>query len=333
MALLQHILKLQHLAAWKWLSTRRQKNPESQGDQPSLVTPDEYLPGFEEVAAFISTEDEGGMYRRFRRLAARNLLYMQSELASLEDKLHKMDQGDRRRMNTPEGVDAFQCAIDWNSLRRLEPTYDKARERLALIMDIRKLMREYLLEARLKSSQSDDIQEAVYLDQRIALLRTPSKAYLTAFREFLGSRRDWTINVPGQPLGEVEQEEYAVTYSPDTDRLTRLIEQNIVKSRIKWFREKRNVPHSWQGVYYISDHMIEAFASIFAVTTAASLLIGGIAALDSARARDVRLGILAAFTVAFAAFVGLLTTAKRSELSAATAAYAAVLVVYVGKAS
>ncbi|KAI7089438.1 hypothetical protein KC356_g2457 [Hortaea werneckii] len=245
-----------------------------------------------------------------------------------------MDQGDRRRMNTPEGVDAFQCAIDWNSLRRLEPTYDKARERLALIMDIRKLMRVYLLKARLKSSQSDDIQEeAVCLDQRIALLRTPSKAYLTAFREFLRSRRDWTINIPGQPLEEVEQEEYAVTYGPNTDRLTRLIEQSIVKSQIKWFREKRNVPHSWQGVYYVSDHMIEAFVSIFAVTTAASLLVGGITALDSAQARNVRLGILAAFTVAFAAFVGLLTTAKRSELFAATAAYAAVLVVYVGQAS
>ncbi|RMY65842.1 hypothetical protein D0863_08844 [Hortaea werneckii] len=277
------------------------ENPGSQGDQPSEVTPDEYLPGFEEVAAFISTEDEGGMYRRFRRLAARNLLYMQSEVASLEHKLHRMDRDDRCKIDTPEGVNAFQCAIDWDSLRRLESTDDEARERLALIMDIRKLMREY--------------------------------PYLTAVRDFLGSKRNWTINLPGQSLEEVAQEEYAVTYSPDTDRLTRLIEQGIVKSQIDWFREKRSVPHSWQRVYYISDHMIETLVSIFAVTTAASLLIGGIAALDSAQARNVRLGILAAFTVAFAAFVGLLTTTKRSELFAATAAYTAVLVVYVGKAS
>lgn len=119
------------------------KDPESQGDQPSLITPDEYLPGFEEVAALISTEDEGGMYRRFRRLSARNLLYMQSELASLEDKLRGMDQGDKCKIDTPEGVNAFQCAIDWDAMRRLEPTDGKARERLALVMDIRKLMREY----------------------------------------------------------------------------------------------------------------------------------------------------------------------------------------------
>ncbi|GAB1737253.1 hypothetical protein NU219Hw_g1182t1 [Hortaea werneckii] len=250
------------------------KDLESQGDQRRLVTPEEYLPGFEEVAASISTENEGGMYRRFRRLAARNLLYMQSELASLEEKLHRMDQGDMRKIDTPEGVNAFQCAIDWDALRRLEPTNDKAGERLALIMDIRKLMREYL-----------------------------------------------------------EQKEYAVAYSPDTDRLTRLIEQSIVKSQTKWFRERRNVPQSWQGIYHISDHMIETVVSIFAVTIAAGFLVGGISALDAAQARNARLGTLAAFTVAFAAFVALLTTAKRSEVFAATAAYAAVLVVYVGKDS
>lgn len=142
---LLHFFKLQLPATerWKWLSPQRQKSPESQGDQPTVVIPDEYLPGFEEVAAFISTEDEGGMYRRFRRLAARNVLYMQSELASLEDKLRRMDQGDKCKIDTPEGVNAFQCAIDWDAMRRLEPTDDKARERLALVMDIRKLMREY----------------------------------------------------------------------------------------------------------------------------------------------------------------------------------------------
>lgn len=91
MAFLLHIFELQPPATdrWKWLSPRRQQTPQSEGDQPSLVATDEYLAGFEEVAAFISTEDDGGMYRRFRRLAARNLLYMQSELASLEDKSHR----------------------------------------------------------------------------------------------------------------------------------------------------------------------------------------------------------------------------------------------------
>jgi hypothetical protein len=42
-----------------------------------------------------------------------------------------------------------------------------------------------------------------------------------------------------------------------------------------------------------------------------------------------KLGIIGAFIVLFAGSVGLLTTAKRTEIFAATAAYAAVLVVFV----
>ncbi|RMZ35694.1 hypothetical protein D0859_00170 [Hortaea werneckii] len=128
MTFLQHILKLQPLAAWKWLSTRRQKDPESEGDQPSPVTLDEYLPGFEEAAAFISAEDEGSMCRRSRRLTARNLLYMQSELASRKDKLHRMNQGGRRKIDTSEGVSALQCGTDRDSLRRLQSTDDERRQ-------------------------------------------------------------------------------------------------------------------------------------------------------------------------------------------------------------
>ena len=44
---------------------------------------------------------------------------------------------------------------------------------------------------------------------------------------------------------------------------------------------------------------------------------------------QLRIGIVTLFTFLFATFVALLTSAKRSEVFAATAAYAAVLVVYV----
>jgi len=43
----------------------------------------------------------------------------------------------------------------------------------------------------------------------------------------------------------------------------------------------------------------------------------------------IRLGMLALFTALFASVVGLLTNARRAEIFASTAAYAAVLVVYV----
>ena len=44
-----------------------------------------------------------------------------------------------------------------------------------------------------------------------------------------------------------------------------------------------------------------------------------------------RLGLIAGYTVAFAACAGFATNAKRSEVFAACAAYAAVLVLFVGR--
>ena len=49
------------------------------------------------------------------------------------------------------------------------------------------------------------------------------------------------------------------------------------------------------------------------------------------RSWKVRLGIVALFTSLFAFVVGLLTNARRAEIFGSTAAYAAVLVVYVSQ--
>lgn len=62
---------------------------------------------------------------------------------------------------------------------------------------------------------------------------------------------------------------------------------------------------------------------------AAVLLIGAIATLYFIRNPGARLGTIAAFIVLFALSVSVLPNAKRAEVFAAAAAYAAVLVVFV----
>jgi uncharacterized membrane protein len=59
------------------------------------------------------------------------------------------------------------------------------------------------------------------------------------------------------------------------------------------------------------------------------MLFGSIFNLYYVAGPKKRLGIVAAYTVAFALCVGLLTNAGRAEVFAASAAYAAVLVVFV----
>ena len=59
------------------------------------------------------------------------------------------------------------------------------------------------------------------------------------------------------------------------------------------------------------------------------LLIGAIVALNYVQSQVWKMALVAIFTVMFAGSVGLLTSARRQEIFATTAAYAVVLVVFV----
>ena len=67
------------------------------------------------------------------------------------------------------------------------------------------------------------------------------------------------------------------------------------------------------------------------VLVASILIIGAVVGLYKLRNQPdpIRLGSIAAFTALFSISLGLLTNAKRAEIFAATAAYTAVLVVFI----
>lgn len=65
------------------------------------------------------------------------------------------------------------------------------------------------------------------------------------------------------------------------------------------------------------------------VVLVAAILFGAIYNLYYVKDEQKRLGLVAGYTIAFAACVGLVSKARTSEVFAACAAYAAVLVVFV----
>lgn len=75
--------------------------------------------------------------------------------------------------------------------------------------------------------------------------------------------------------------------------------------------------------------MLQRFIVGAAVVLAASLLEGAIVSLYMVTNPNIQLGLIAVFTSLFAATLALLTNAKLAEMFAATAAYAAVLVVFI----
>lgn len=69
--------------------------------------------------------------------------------------------------------------------------------------------------------------------------------------------------------------------------------------------------------------------NVVTILVAAMFLIGTIVGFYFVQRPAVKLGMIAAFATAFAGCLGLITNARRVEIFAATAAYAAVLVVFV----
>ena len=79
---------------------------------------------------------------------------------------------------------------------------------------------------------------------------------------------------------------------------------------------------------YKNLHIVQAVAAID-LTLAAILLIGAIVSLYYVSSPRAKLALVAVYTLVFAMSVALCTNARKAEVFAATAAYAAVLVVFV----
>lgn len=80
---------------------------------------------------------------------------------------------------------------------------------------------------------------------------------------------------------------------------------------------------------FFQDSFVTAITSTLSVLLAVGLLVGSILGLHFVEHIGVRLGLLMMFIVIFAFGVALTTGAKRDSIFASTAAYAAVLIVFI----
>jgi len=118
-----------------------------------------------------------------------------------------------------------------------------------------------------------------------------------------------------------EQDLLALKAATDTDLVSRIL-QDHWPSRGKRYSPAHSTAH------FHEKHVSWAVAAI-STTIAAALLIGSIAILSKVSDSGRRVGWIAGFTLLFALSITILTNAKRVEIFAATAAYVAVLVVFV----
>lgn len=154
-------------------------SPNLTPDVENSTTVVEYLEGIAEFAAYIGSDRDLALFRRFDTLGARTLLYLQLELLALEEQLHEYDEEDKQfvKKNStlstdgklqPEGLawDVLRPAKDWKCfIRRATGTdtniwnesqpADKSRptktegnrqhRKMVIFMRIRDVLKEYRL--------------------------------------------------------------------------------------------------------------------------------------------------------------------------------------------
>lgn len=109
-----------------------------------------YLTGFGSFSGVIASDSEhtSAIYKRFDRLAARDLLYYQSELAELQARQDLYDKEDAIGVSglSTEWEEIRQNAQDWTLFKRsadADAPDGRWKKRMGLAMETRRVMKEY----------------------------------------------------------------------------------------------------------------------------------------------------------------------------------------------
>ncbi|KAL2213824.1 hypothetical protein CC79DRAFT_1362613 [Sarocladium strictum] len=259
--------------------------------------------GFADVARWISLDrdNETFIFRKFDELAARNLLYLQAELLVIENKLNKLDQRDA----LSDDIDVKDVARRWEALEQLNNV--DAQARLDLVIALREKLKEY--------------QEALLRQKDVAHLEQPKDRVLNAYRHWFKLPRPALLGFSKTFLDDTG-DLVALKSSPESDQLSILL-------RSHW-PVKEEVSHDgYVRIGRYCEKSISVTVAVITVIVAAFLLVGSILGLYFVTSDAARLGMVAGFTATFALSISVMTNARRPEIFGATAAYAAVLVVFI----
>lgn len=89
-----------------------------QVDQEAPGTTKEFLDGYVDFADFIASDGQLSIFKQFRTLAARNLLYLEAELQLLQFEIQAIDDADQallndvneeRKTKTEQAIRAREC--------------------------------------------------------------------------------------------------------------------------------------------------------------------------------------------------------------------------------
>ncbi|KAF2748370.1 hypothetical protein M011DRAFT_400388 [Sporormia fimetaria CBS 119925] len=280
-----------------------------------------FVRGYPKLAGRMALVPETAMFRRFRALNFKNLLYLQNEIMTLEKKLQRWEKHDSR---SPVGMrhwyardNAFLCS---SSVER-----DGGTEQRDMVLKIRELLKEY--SPSLQASRSTNSLEDHALIQQHTILKMspPDVLDLKDLQHYIACDQFGI-----QYLAGIEEEVWGSYDEPNkhSDELICLRPREHTDVFSKWLGSKSVAivtkcfgkrPDSKLGVVRVRVRKIQDMTYGLTTGIASAIPIICIAVLNEVDSKGKRIAVIAAFNVLLALCLALLTEAKRYEVFAVTA--------------
>ncbi|KAI1463620.1 uncharacterized protein F4812DRAFT_463448 [Daldinia caldariorum] len=264
--------------------------------------------GYAAIAKSMSDSSDLTSFRNFLALNYQNLLYLQAELTHLEE-LWRRTEWDIQ--GSPDNDKREKAPHDWAKLQKDEEAW-------AQFTQLRGKLKEY--------------NEALIQQHMISHFDKPSKQSLKALNHILddNSKAAVLIGKDHKTWSDKETLKDLVTVGPveRLDMISRFLVRLYLALKYKvlgrFFHESR-------GVVRFESSQLLLPTKVPSVVLSSLLPIAAISVLCLVQSTWRRLLILAGFTSTFSLVLSLISAeSKRSELFSVTAAFTAVLVVFIG---
>ncbi|KAI2618784.1 hypothetical protein GGR54DRAFT_142558 [Hypoxylon sp. NC1633] len=271
------------------------------------------MEGYAKVAQLMARYEEFAILRRFKRLSYQNLPYLQAEIIHLEESLGRIVDQDA------SSSERRDYARDWWKLAHGKGRRGKAQWRK--VSQIRKRLKEY--------------NEALFLQVFVSKLDGPNSNDLEFLRSWLERPSMGFFPIRGLDFKAWEQrlENDLVAIKPRVppDPLSKWIMNTIFPLYHRVFGIRFQTPYSNEvgdGLYTYEESLLRSIVNVITTVVAALLPLLSIIVLFIADSDRIKLALVVVFSACFALMLALMTNARRIEVFAATAAFAAVNVVF-----
>ncbi|ETN46597.1 uncharacterized protein HMPREF1541_00783 [Cyphellophora europaea CBS 101466] len=279
------------------------------------------MEGYARIAEQTSYHPSLGIYRRFAALNAQNILYLQAEIHELEADLRSYAAADAAQ---PKHTARAHYSRNWHKLARAQ---GEDRQQWHTIETLRAKLKEY--------------NELLTQQALIArYYRKPRHYDLDVLRSCFkdAAMPDWyLLGLDSTIWDDPSLAHDLISLDPNDpdadDKLTQWISSHLVEPFHQLIgRHFKKAPPAFGNEAFVeySDKGIVKFSSLLATVISSVFPVLGVIILFFVHDLLARIGIIAGLTAVFSFCLAIVTKARKVEIFAATAAFSAVLVVFLG---